>query len=453
MSSKSTEGGPRSVYLITYSQADVLKVRSRKMFADLICEEFNRDDVDTVVDQWAVAAELHKTEGIHYHCSIKLRKVRRWKQVRANLLKKYGIHVDFLEFHDTYFHAFEYIIKQDTHYVTSPGHRKLDNSAPQTSAAISAKRKLTIEKKQSSEKSIKKRPRMDNSTIYHIIVKNDLKTDNDLCAFSKMQLKEGNEDIHKWMMNHHSLKSRQDILDTAWRIQDSEKNNERESKSLINNLHDAALENCRTDPNTGMKCCGKWFNAALDILERNDIKPEFFAGLIHTALKHGRGKGRNVMIIGETNCAKSFMLMPLLHIYDCFTSPSGSTFNFVGAHEKEVLVFNDLRYEANGKFDKEFMPWRSFLNLLEGAPINVPMPKNHYSSDVTWTKKQPVFATSDRKIIRLMNNHINMGETSQMDERWIYIRFTSQLQQSEIDYNLVHCPRCFAEFILTYGDI
>ena len=52
------------------------------------------------------------------------------------------------------------------------------------------------------------------------------------------------------------------------------------------------------------------------------------------------------MIIGETNCGKSFMLMPLLRIYDCFT------FNFVGAHEKEVLLFSDICYEVNEKGGK-----------------------------------------------------------------------------------------------------
>ena len=117
---------------------------------------------------------------------------------------------------------------------------------------------------------------------------------------------------------------------------------------------------------------------------------------------------------------------------------------------EEVLLFNHIRYEANGKGDKEFMPWRPFLNLLEGALVSIPMPKNIFTSDVQWTKTQPIFATSDQRITRTMISQVDTAETAQMDERWIYLQFTYQLQASEIDYNLVHCQRCFAESIISY---
>ena len=117
----------------------------------------------------------------------------------------------------------------------------------------------------------------------------------------------------------------------------------------------------------------------------------------------------------EVICAKSFMLAPLQEIYDCFVSPSNSTFNFVGALEKEVLFFNDFRYKANGVGDKEFMVWSQLLNLLEGAPMNVAMPKNHFAQDVQWSKRPPIFATSDERISRILNGRLDKGETSQMD--------------------------------------
>lgn len=436
---------PRSVYLITYSQADVLKVTSREKFGEIIANEFNRNEDDTVI-QWVSSAELHRIQGVHYHCAIKLKCPRRWKQVRQNLVNNYKINVDFQGFHDTYYDAFTYVVKQDKHYVTSPGHINLDNNPPQTAAAIRAKRVNEIAAPKVSSKP--KRPRLDNASVFHIVTDNNLHTDKQLCAFASIQMKEGKDDLHRWVMNHPNVKSRQDILETAWRMVNADKDIERENKCRMDILREVQKSIHRTDPDTGVTCEGTWLTAALEILDLNNISVPHFCNAIRTALKKGRGKGRNLMIIGETNCAKSFMFLPLLHMYDCFTCPSDSTFNFVGAHEKEVLLFNDIRYGGNGDGDRKFMPWRMFLNLLEGAPINVPMPKNHFSADVQWVKRQPIFATSDRKIVRVMNHKLDLGETNQMDERWEYIHFKHQFQKAEINYDLVHCPRCFADLVL-----
>ena len=50
-----------------------------------------------------------------------------------------GIVIDFVGFHDTYYDAFTYVTKQDSHYVTSSDHVDLNNRPPKTSAAIHTK--------------------------------------------------------------------------------------------------------------------------------------------------------------------------------------------------------------------------------------------------------------------------------------------------------------------------
>ena len=225
---------------------------------------------------------------------------------------------------------------------------------------------------------------------------------------------------------------------------------EREQKSRIDILKEALVSDHRADPDTCITCNGEWLTAALEVLRLNHLCIRTFCSDILECLEKGRGKGRNLMIIGGTNRAKSFMFMPLLHIYNCFVCPSGGTFNWVGAHDKEVLLFNDIRYEGNMEGDRRFMQWRMFLNLLEGAPLNIEMPKNHYAADIEWVNKQPIFATSDNKIVRVLNNKVDKEETSQMDERWKYINFTHQFDKSTIKYDLVHCPRCFAELVLNH---
>ena len=104
-------------------------------------------------------------------------------------------------------------------------------------------------------------------------------------------------------------------------------------------------------------------------------------------------------------------------MFDCFFCRSNSKFNFVTAIDKEIIFFNDLQYGPNDKGDDRFLPWNQFVNLLEGPPVNVAMPKNVYASDQEWTALQPIFATSDQCVVRIINGKIDYGETDQMNER------------------------------------
>ena len=100
-----------------------------------------------------------------------------------------------------------------------------------------------------------------------------------------------------------------------------------------------------------------------------------------------------------------------------------------------------------GVGDKEFLPWQQFLNLLEGAPLNVPMLKNQFTEDVQWTKRPPIFATSDEKRSRVMNGRIGNGETPQMNERWTYIHLNHSFT-GKCNYKLIPFGKCFAKLIL-----
>ena len=62
------------VYLVTYSQADLLKCPSRERFAEIVTYEFNAVKNNDVVQEWACAAGNHKHHGLHYHLSLKLNK-------------------------------------------------------------------------------------------------------------------------------------------------------------------------------------------------------------------------------------------------------------------------------------------------------------------------------------------------------------------------------------------
>lgn len=64
----------RSVYLITYSKADVEIIASRDSFAVVVLDSFQNADPTskTKVVQWVCSQERHQNGEIHYHMAVKL---------------------------------------------------------------------------------------------------------------------------------------------------------------------------------------------------------------------------------------------------------------------------------------------------------------------------------------------------------------------------------------------
>ena len=431
----------REVYLITYSQADVLKVSSRQQFGEMI-EGLWPDTTEC----WASGCEMHKTDGVHFHCAIKLKTCSRWVSRRRKLKELYDIDVDFLGFHTNYFDAMSYVSKFDKHVTFSKNHIDMAKHAPHTSAASRARRLKDAPSASSSKSTTskstrsKKPPRLDNSQVCEIIINNKIRTDEQLGALATSQKRLGKDDLMRWFTNHPAKRSRTDVIATAWALCNAEQSIERANIPRMDILREVLTWDHHT--NMGKTCSGQWLRAAVEVLQKNKISVEWFVDRVKSALTHGRSKMNNIMIVGGTNRAKSFLFMPLTIIYRSFSCPSDNKFNWVGAPEKEIIFLNDFRYSDN------VMPWHIFLNFLEGASVQVSMPKSHFERDHTWTKQQPIFATAEKRIVRIVNNQVDTGETAQMDKRWVYIDFTYQIPDDKIDYSIVCCPRCFAELIL-----
>ena len=90
---------------------------------------------------------------------------------------------------------------------------------------------------------------------------------------------------------------------------------------------------------------------------------------------------------------------------------SDNNFNWIRANTKQVVFLNDLNYNEG------VMKWMHFLNSLEGAPVNISVPKNHFSEDVVWTGMTPIFATAAAPITRIVGNAIDEVQTKMMRNR------------------------------------
>ena len=130
----------RSVYLITYSKANVEIISSRESFAVVVLDSFQNADATskTKVLQWVCSQERHQNGEIHYHMAVKLDRNRRWLTVRNYADKKHGLKLNFSSSHANYFSAWKYATKDDEEYLESECHPDLKN-APQTQEASKAR--------------------------------------------------------------------------------------------------------------------------------------------------------------------------------------------------------------------------------------------------------------------------------------------------------------------------
>ena len=154
----------------------------------------------------------------------------------------------------------------------------------------------------------------------------------DVFLLARRQKVEGKTDLLEFILRL-SNKRRGEIIETAWKVNDSEKQQERQQKSLLEILREAGSNECR--------CKDQFVLSAVEVLRSNNIDEKHFKQTVLNALSEGRKKGNNLMVIGPANCGKTFLLRPLAEIYKTFVSPAHGTFAWVGAEKAKVVFLNN----------------------------------------------------------------------------------------------------------------
>lgn len=443
----------RTVYLITYSQADVNAFPSRSHFANAICESFEECEGSSAdVVQWVCSMEKHKKRrrgqsGFHFHMAVKLSKLKRWLPVRRYLEEHHGIQVNFSNKHGNYYSAWQYVTKEDTGAIFSEGHPDLTNGAPQTMAASEARSQRNTQATQGNEEcpatqpeaeskknTLRSRKRLSAFDVSEIAVVKGIKTRTGLLALANIQKKEGKTDLAEFIVNR-GAKVVDEAIETGWEMNNAEEKLERLQKTRLELLAVARNGECADE------CDGRWLECAEDILSRNGITRESFQTAVLELLEKGRGKYRNLIITGPANCGKTFLLNPLTHVYKTFMNPATSNFAWVGAESAEVIFLNDFRW------NKQVIAWNDFLLMLEGQLVHLPSPKSHFCKDIIFDKDTPIFCTSKHELVYIQSGGIDEKETEMMQVRWRVFSLHSQIKQSE-QKSVPPCPRCFANFIM-----
>ena len=145
-------------------------------------------------------------------------------------------------------------------------------------------------------------------------------------------------------------------------------------------------------------------------------------------LTKGRGKFRNILIVGPANCGKTFLLSPLQKIFNTFSNPANGKYAWLGAQKAEIIFLNDFRWS------QEMIAWKDLLILLEDQAVHLPSPKSHYSNNICIDKDTPIVATSKGEITYVGKyNSLDPIENEMMSIRWKTLKFSSQIAQSDQD--------------------
>ena len=384
------------------------------------------------VEYWCCAKERHREGGRHYHLAVKLTGMYRWKQVKESITKNHGIVVNLRDFKTGYYDAYRYTPKKDPAYIIIDNH-PAGIEAPRSALAIATRAGTNTKSMEPGPTRPRQQRRLQPSDIYAVIVENNIKSDLKLCAHGlKVKEKENNPLLFNYVFNKDE-KRWNSAIQTAWKMKNATAILERQNKNHMTILEEVCNGSCTDD------CAERWLLQAKNTLQLNGLDPNEFAAAIRNLLEKGRGKHRNIILVGNSNCGITFLLKPL--IYQCFTSPTIGTFNWVGTEKSECVILNDFRWS-----DK-IMPSADLLNLLESEPVQIPVVKTHYAENPYGTKDTPIFVTWKSQIRKYERGEIDAVETEMMESRWNVFVFRHQFTADTI-VDIQPCARCFATLVL-----
>ena len=226
-----------------------------------------------------------------------------------------------------------------------------------------------------------------------------------------------------------------DILNSAWEIEGAQENLNCEMKSRMDILREAREWECVDG------CNGEWLSCAREILHNNGVPMGVFSEAVTDLLTKGRGKYRNIMIVGTANCGKTFVLNPLTEMYHTFCNPTSGSFAWIGVESGECIFLNDFRWPP------QLIPWHDLLLLLKGHVVHVAAPKTHFAKDITFTADTPIFCTRKHPLLYIKNGVVDECQTEMMTVRWQIFHFNYQIPR-ERQREIPLCSRCLSELII-----
>lgn len=434
----------RRVYLVTYSRADLELFPDRADFGRAVAEAFDVGASKVKTYYYAVCRESHRDGTQHYHVAIKLTGPKRWLGAKQHIMDNHGVVVHFSDEHDSYFSAYRYVCKEDDDVFLSEGHPNLaEVGPPATQHCIQAnrnKRKRKLAMQATAEAEPPKPKRLTPYDVSKFLVEHNVRDKTSLFAIAKRQERDGKLDLINFCINYTNLEG---LIENTWELEDApQRMVEKEGGGVprMDTIRDFAVRACPSSD-----CDGLWLELAKQVLQQNNVPLEEFAAALRELLERGRGKHRNILITGPKDCAKTFILKPIKEVFpnQVFNNPGNDKYSLANCVHKKIIFLNDFRW------NKEVISWRDFLLLLEGEPVHLPTPRNHFRHDVCLEADTPIFATSIAPIVfKESYNGRNIVEDEMMAARWKMFKFTKEIPKPE-QRECEPCPYCFSRLVLS----
>ena len=231
--------------------------------------------------------------------------------------------------------------------------------------------------------------------------KDTLKDEGDLWCFARAKQEAGDRRLLQFLLSRRDLPQ---LLERVARAEGAPENARRAQLSRGELLEDTVARGTCACP-----VAGRWRAAANEVVANKGYTEQQLETAILEALDLGRGKQRNIFIVGPTNRAKSFCLKPLALVYRAYVSPDTGTHQLADLRGSEVLWLNEFEY------DPQFIPWRKLKDFLEGEPLKVAVPKTQ-GTNYMFESNAPVFGAARGPI----EHAAQRRETVQMDSRMRY---------------------------------
>ena len=180
-----------------------------------------------------------------------------------------------------------------------------------------------------------------------------------------------------------------------------------------------------------------------EILRQNGLDGTFQKAVLGT-FRSGRAKMRNICLLGNTDCGKSFLFKGLEELFATYTRPDGGGYQLEDLLDAEVVFLNDFEYDTASK---EWMPWSYFKTFLEGAKVKVGVPKTRGGNQV-FKGTAPVFMTAPQEVTLKKGGQEVFSETNQMRRRILYFTLHWQIPEDKREEVLRVCAHCSARLYL-----
>ena len=452
------------VYLLTYSQANLQLFPTRESFGRAVVQSFGGNRVSWL----AVCIEKHRNGGVHYHAAVRLSTAAGWTAAKKYLTEQYNVVVNFKESPDGGFYnrVFTYISKEDptpkmmgileahpdkddlkcvaAERANEAYRRNRASTRAATAAAAAGPSKGKASKKKEEP------PRLTLLNVGMIIRERNIRSELELFATAE-ELRKSDDGQMALLLMRIGEKRRKELLADAWRLADAQRQIRLRSTSRKELLvaHHSTPSNC-VCPSFAM-----WFTLAIDLCVKNSIKWEEVGSALYDCIVGGRKKHKNILIAGQADCGKTFLLEPLKLVFEhILNSPPSSVFGWLGVEKAQIIYLNDFRWINPVTNKQGIITWDAFLRLLDGTSCTLPAPMNSHNKHIEISNENdiPILCTTIDEI-RYYEKHLDEPQTEKhhhendmMKQRWNVIKLSHRIPKDQ-KADIEPCGWCFCNFL------